>query len=542
MNPAMGTSSAAPAQSVRNILFALLFLVTLLAALAEFAFLDQPGMMDACYYYSGGLSLVRGQGWTEPFLWNYLDENASLPLPGNMYWMPLASLLSAGGMLVFGEGFHPAQIPFLILAVGFPFLVFSIARRLSGSFAVAIGAGFLSIASGFYTVYWVDTENFLLFAWLGGLFFLSAEKLQAGSRWYYALLIGGLCGLAHLSRADGVVFLGLAGLLVLADGALKLWGRIRRWVLLGAGYLAVTGFWYVRNLSVWGSVFPPGSGKALWLTEYNDIFQFPSSGITAERFFSSGWESLLAGRWSALQSNLQTVLFVIGLVFLFPLLVWGIFLLRRRKAVQSALIYFGVVFFLMTAVYPFQGMRGGLLHSAAALLSVTAAAASAALFDILQRLGRRRSWDLGSAQILLGGGIILLALISSGIIFNDRVVDLQGGTVYWSTLYGEYPRGIDRLGEDLPPSTRFMVNNPPCFYVRTGYSAVTVPSGSVDRILAVADRYDVRYVILEENLPDLLAPLFRGETEVPRLKRLFSEEYQGTLFVWFEVLYPEDTP
>jgi 4-amino-4-deoxy-L-arabinose transferase-like glycosyltransferase len=538
----MTSSAAGSLTSAQKILLALLICAALFAALAEFAFVDQPGMMDACYYYSGGLSLVRGQGWTEPFLWNYLDENAALPQPGNMYWMPLASLLSAAGMLVFREGFRQAQIPFLLLALAFPFLVFSIARRFSGSFGVAIGAGLLSIASGFYTVYWVDTENFLIFAWIGGLFFLLAERLGAESRKSFALLMGVLCGLGHLSRADGVVFLGLAFLLILTERTLGVRGRIQRWILLGAGYAAVAGFWYVRNLLVWGSLFPPGSGKALWLTEYNDLFLYPSSGVTAQRFFSSGWEAILAGRWNALLSNLQTVLFVVGLVFLFPLLVWGVILLRRRKAVQAALIYFGAVFLLMTAVYPFQGTRGGLLHSAAALLPITAVAAAFALFDLIRRIGRWRGWNLESAQAVLGGGIIVLALVSSAVVFNNRVIDLQGGTVYWSTLYGEYPRGIERLGDDLPASTRFMVNNPPCFFVRTGYTALSVPSGSVDRILAVADRYAVRYVILDENIPAELKPLLSGAQANPRLRRIFSEEYHGMRYVWFEVLRPEESP
>jgi hypothetical protein len=40
-----------------------------------------PGYMDAEYYYAGAIRLHEGYGFTQPFLWNYLDEPAGLPHP-----------------------------------------------------------------------------------------------------------------------------------------------------------------------------------------------------------------------------------------------------------------------------------------------------------------------------------------------------------------------------------------------------------------------------------------------------------------------------
>jgi hypothetical protein len=67
------------------------------------AFQPVPGYMDADYYCAGGLQLAAGRGFSEPFLWNYLDDPAGLPHPAFSYWMPLTSLLAALGMTITGQ-------------------------------------------------------------------------------------------------------------------------------------------------------------------------------------------------------------------------------------------------------------------------------------------------------------------------------------------------------------------------------------------------------------------------------------------------------
>ena len=61
-------------------------------------FQHTPGYMDAEYYYAGGLRLAGGDGFTEPFIWNYLDNPPGLPHPSHTYWMPLASLVAYLGI------------------------------------------------------------------------------------------------------------------------------------------------------------------------------------------------------------------------------------------------------------------------------------------------------------------------------------------------------------------------------------------------------------------------------------------------------------
>ncbi|MFM8423862.1 MAG: hypothetical protein ACKOBL_01685, partial [Chloroflexota bacterium] len=38
-----------------------------------------PGYLDANYYFSGGVQLALGNGFTEPYIWNYLDDPIDIP-------------------------------------------------------------------------------------------------------------------------------------------------------------------------------------------------------------------------------------------------------------------------------------------------------------------------------------------------------------------------------------------------------------------------------------------------------------------------------
>ncbi|MBN1439566.1 MAG: hypothetical protein JW929_09165 [Anaerolineales bacterium] len=530
------TPQTRSASAWRGFLLLLLLLTASAAAWMEAFFIRRPGTMDACYYYSGGVNLVRGTGWQEFFLWNYLDEEAEIPYPAYQYWMPLASFVAAAGMGLLGEGFRQAQAPLLLLAVSFPWLAFLTGKQLTGSFRVGILAGFFAIGSGFYTVYWLNTESFLIYAWIGGLTLLLAARSGRSQTRRRVFLIGALCGLAHLARADGILLLGVAAILILADGCFSYPARAGRTCLLAAGYFLTSGIWYLRNLRVWGSPFPPGTGKAFFLNEYNDLFRYPSADLTLERFLSAGLEDMLAARWEAFQANLTTTVFVLGLVFLFPLMAWGAYLLRRKSEIRTAAGYLLILFFLMTAVYPFQGSRGGFLHSSAALIPAAAAAAALGLEDVVERLIRWRKWEAVSARAFLGAGMAGLALSASAFIYYSRVVGSASGGSAWDGLNVQYVMGVSRL-EPVPPGTiRFMVNNPPCFYVRTGYPGLPVPAGDSTMLLEAADRYGVRFVVLDGNAPEGLQSLYRGTDSHPRLRRIFSLEYDGMEYVWFEVI------
>jgi hypothetical protein len=473
----------------------------------------------------------------EFFYWNYLEGSGSLPHPGFLYWMPLTSFVAAAGMFLLRDGFRQAQIPFLVLSAAFPLWVCWLGAKLTASFRIGVVAGFLSIFSGFYAVYWLNTESFLLFAWIGSLTFYVASILLQRPRWYLSVGTGILCGLAHLTRADGILLVPMVCLAIVVACPVSWLRRGFNILGVGGGYLLISGFWYWRNVTVFGSLLPSATGNALWLTSYNDLFHIPASDLTPERFFSGGLLPLINARGTALLWNTETAIFVLGMVFLFPLMVWGAYRLRQHPVMRIGIGYLFLIYFVMGIVYPFQGSRGGFFHSSAALLPLAAVTAAWGLDEAISRLGAARNWAVDSAQNFFAVGFVLLAMVSTGVIFAQRVVGSEPNRTIWSALNSEYPAGVGRLG-NLPLGTRFMVNNPPCFYVQTGMEAIPIPDGDAATLLSAADQAGARYVILDSNVPNGLLPLYQQILSVPRLEKIWEDRRDGMTFVWFLVKPP----
>jgi hypothetical protein len=182
-----------------------LFLGGLLGPLAIATFQPFPGYLDSDYYFAGGMSLAAGAGFTEHFLWNYLDGPAGLPHPSHGYWMPLASILSAASMAFTGQqGYVGARAIFIVLAALVPPLTAALAHGFSRRNDLALTAGLLAILSGFYAAFLPVTDNFGVFMVLGGAIMLLLERRIA---WCW---IGVLAGFMGLARTDGMLWLALA--------------------------------------------------------------------------------------------------------------------------------------------------------------------------------------------------------------------------------------------------------------------------------------------------------------------------------------------
>jgi hypothetical protein len=67
-----------------------------------------------------------------------------------------------------------------------------------------------------------------------------------------------------------------------------------------------------------------------------------------------------------------------------------------------------------------------------------------------------------------------------------------------------------------------MVGKAPGFVWHTGYLAIAVPNEPLDTVLAVADRYGARYLVLDGARPRTTDALYAGETTHPRLTRRYA--------------------
>lgn len=468
-----------------------------------------PGYMDAEYYYATARQLARGDGFSEPFLWNYLDNPEGLPHPSHTYWMPLTSILSAGAILLFGESFRSAQIPHLILAVFLPLLTATLAFRLHGDRRWAWFSGIFAIFSGFYLPYLITTDTFTLYAWLGGgALWLTAEASRRPSmlRW---LLLGVLIGLAHLTRADGLLFFlpALLGVAWSDRGKLQSGGAVL------CGYLLFMGIWLARNFSVTGGLVPPGAGRSLWLLSYDELFSYPASLLNPLRWWRSGFEAILMARIQAMWINLQRLIAENGLIFLGPFIALGAHQLWNRRLVRLSVLYLIILFIFMSFVFPFSGANGGFFHSGAALMPILWALTPVGIDRAIRWGVKIRNWRPASAMTVFRvSSMVFVMLLTVGLTWRKAVGSVPSEP-QWQSSWRNYVRVGERLHQlDLSPRL-VAVNDPPGFYLATGINAVVIPNGSAETLRLVVEKYRVGWVVLDSNRPEGLASLFEGKIE-----------------------------
>jgi len=498
-------------------LYFLGFVVALLVGI----FQPSPGYMDAEYYFATGQQLaIRGE-FSEPFLWNYLDDPQGIPHPSHAYWMPLSSLVAAAGMVLSNSmSFPAARWGFLILAGSIPPLTAAITFALSKQRSAGILAGLLSLFSAFYLPFLPTTDTFVLYMLLGGGFFLIMLQ-EKRSRFHY-LVLGLMAGLMHLARADGVLWV-----LVAIFAAVYLDRHppvfkvyVSRLGLILVGYMIIMTPWFFRNQSTFGTLLSPGGLSALWFVDYDDLYTFPADTLTASRWWATGIGEILRVRFWALGQNLQSFIAVQGAIFLSPLIVLGTWQMRKDRRIRIAVLAWLITLGAMTVVFPFAGARGGFFHSGAAFQPLFWSLAVVGL-DIFLKWGQRaRGWRINQARSFFGFALVGMSLALSLFIVNQRLFGPENRNVGFE----KYARLEDELlSLEAPLSDEVLVNNPPGYYLASGRFSFAIPDGGPDVLLAVAHRYQIEYVILENNHPQGLRELFMQPDGFPELELIWSD-------------------
>jgi len=511
-----------------------LFVLALVVRLATAALIGRPGYMDTAYYATGAVQLAQAGGLAEPFIWNYLDDPPGLPHPGFLYWMPLPSLLAAPLAALFPGSFFALQIPFVLLAALFPLVAYGLAWRASGRRRTAWLAGLLALFSGFFFPYWTLPETFAPFALFGSLALWlavwesrGAEEQGGGgagerrsgrvrlASWLLPLVPGVLAGLAHLTRADGILLLPLVALapLILPHPPRTTHSAFRiphSAFLVILGYLLTMSPWFLRNLLAAGSLLSPAGAKTLWLRTYDDLFCYRCD-LSLQSYLAWGWPEILRSKLWAAGVNLERFLAEDCLVFLLPFILIGLYRLRRHPPFSLSLMYLFLIYLLHSLAFTFPGPRGGFFHASAPVLPFLFAAGAEGVEGAVGWVGRRRRWNLRQAQAVFGVAAAVLAVLLSVYVTAQKLPSWQRADAVYQQI-GQWLAREGDAGEVV------MVANPPAFWYHTRCPAVAVPNGDVEVLLAVADRYGVRYVLLDRNRPAALAGLYAQEQLHPRLQ------------------------
>lgn len=483
--------------------YILLFIIGLLVPFAISRFQTTPGYMDADYYFAGGIQLAEGRGFTEPYLWNYLDDPQGLPHPSHTYWMPLASIVSAMGMWLTGQSTYAAgRASFILLSACVPLLTAALAFNVSRQTRLAVTSGFLSIFSLYYAPFMPVPDNYALFMLLGaGFLFLAPFKQK-----WIPIALGMLAGFMTLARSDGLLWLGLAGLTVMWKSTFKEDGTRNtfiEWLALIVpaglfvilGYLLTMGFWHVRNMSLFGSLLTPGGGHLLWVQNYNETFIYPASELSRASFLQAGWDLAVQNRIDAFITNLGTTIGVQGVVFLVPFVVIGLRQLRHDLRSRIAITGWVILFLIMTLVFPFAGWRGSFFHAGAAFQPYWWVVAPIGLDAAISWAQKRNYFTDKNAPVFFQLIFVLVSVIVTGFLVNARVI--SSGWAKDDVVYPAVEKLLVERGAQ--PGDILIVLNPPGYYVRTRRPAIVIPFGNQSTLLAVAERYHASYVVIEEN-------------------------------------------
>jgi hypothetical protein len=482
-----------------------------------------PGYMDADYYYATARSLAAGDGFQEPFIWNYLDDPQGIPHASHLYWLPMTSLLAAAPMRLAGLSFRAAQIPFIMLTGLLPLMAARLSEWLGFGDRLSWVSGLLAGFSGFYLPYFVTTDAFSLYAVLGGgILWLGASAARSPSarKWF---LLGLLIAVANLTRTDGLLFL------VVGLGAILL-SRGRHFTSSGAlvlGFALVSAPWLLRTWMITGSPFSPATSRVPWLLSYDELFAYPPGQLTFARWWGAGISELLAGRWDALVANLSTLLAVNGLIFQGPLILVAGLHVRSRPILKLSGIYLLLLLGLMSLAFPFAGARGGFFHSSTALMPLFWALTPKGLAVAVDWGSRNRGWNHREAGMIFQTAAVALALGITLAIFWSRVLRPGPQAPGWSAsarTYERLAREVQELG--LGDGT-VAVNNPPGFYLASGTPAIVIPDGGISELRAVMERYEARIVILDVNHPRGLEELYAHPHSVDWLRLEASVELPG---------------
>jgi hypothetical protein len=249
--------------------------------------------------------------------------------------------------------------------------------------------------------------------------------------------------------------------------------------------------WFARNLNALGMPLPMGGTQSIWFREYDDLFNYPPTSSPAT-FFQDGIGALFSTRLEALPTNIGTFVAVEGLIIMTPLMLVGLWKRRRAPFLRGFWLYTLGVHLAMTLVFPFPGYRGGLLHSAAALVPWWAALGAVGLDDCVDWMARRRRrWKADSAKLLFSAALVGIAVfLSLYIALPNRIQAHDTPAIY------------QELKSRLPTAARVMINDPAQLYYYTGLGGVVLPNEPPEVIPQIASKYGVRYLVMEQVTPD----------------------------------------
>jgi len=367
---------------------------------------------------------------------------------------------------------------------------------------------------------------------------MTARGLRGSGRAF--VLAGLLTGLATLARNDGLLVLAV---LILAVA----WDRLRAWrssgprapaisgvAALGAVvlFLAVMGPWWARQLAVFGSLSPStASGKVLFIRdigEWNSI----TTPATLDHLLGMGPGALLATRLGGLIAAVMIfVTLICGFILALPLAIgaWA----QRRSVDFGPFFAYGLILVAFSSLVSAVHVPGGtFIHSAVALAPHSYILALEGIaVGVAWVAARRRALNADeatriftAAAVAFGLGAALLGALTVHDTWSLRRAD--AGAVA-AALEAAGALTTDRVMSIDASGTRYA----------TGHGGVVLVNDPLDTIQAVADAYDIRWLVLDRaDGVASVAPILDGTVRPPWLGEPILTRGSPTDLVVYPVL------
>jgi 4-amino-4-deoxy-L-arabinose transferase-like glycosyltransferase len=486
--------------------------------------LQNPAYTDGYYYFNAGARLATGSGLTDAAVWTYLglpDSLHGLPLPSHLYWMPLTSIVAALGVFIAGSSFTAARLGFVLIYIGLGLTAYTVGILIGGTRRIGWLAALLTLFGGYFMPYWVNTDTFALYGLVGALALLTMGLGRRSGRLIWFAISGLCCGLGHLTRADGLL---LVGVLVIV----ALWPAPSRSVksaIFSAGvgiaaYLITMSPLFVRNLDAIGSPLPTGGFQTAWMRSYDEIFNYPP-GIHFADFTAWGLDNILGSRLSGLNFALANLIAVEGILILAPFMLYGLWRRRANPLLSGFGVYALGLHLAMVLVFPLPALNGGLWHSSAALMPFWMPLGVLGLDDTIGWLGKRRRWRVKQANRVFSTALIVFVMGFSLYIMTGKTAGSRSA--------GDYAA---QVASHLPGDAVVVINDPAMLYYYTHLSGVRLPTAPPDSLRDLAARFGANYVVLDApGTPISLQGLYQG-VDVPTF---LTQVYRAPDFVIYRI-------
>lgn len=472
--------------------------------------------IDSYYHYNVAANIVQGDGFISDYYWIYINAKDSLPAPAYLYWMPGTSFVAAAGMALFGLGYAGAQVGFALCLWGASLLGYALGWRLGGTRRHAWLAGLLVIVYGPNISFWPHTDTVAPYALIGGvaLWAMGMGITAQKGNWRWWLLAGVMAAGGHLLRNDGL-------LLVLTAWSVLIWpfdrsryGSRMVWgVIFTLAYIVVMSPWFMRMNGEIGAPIASDGLLTVTMYEYNEIFSYPAEpqrGLNADTM-----DDLIQVRLDSFFAQDGMLLRILSyngaFIFTLPLLL-ALFKRWNEPFIRPLWIFALGVHLAFTLVFPLPALFNSYLHAAVAFVPAWAALGLVGLDDIIDWIGkRRRRWNVRTAKR-----------------FYSVVFSVMFVVISFVILPGERARieYLPLLEQTVPADARIMYSLPGEIHYYMGNVTTKLPHSSLETINAVAQLYDMDYVLVRDDAaPENM--LFETPDDVPDFLTAIPFDVEG---------------